>query len=88
MSHEGRDLPSPLWDPEVNRAVQDALPELAIALVAPLLGSEEFTEIAIGASLGGLVVWHSVQARESHSTGTSMLLLVIPALALVRLLDP
>jgi hypothetical protein len=63
---------------------------LSIALVAPLLGSEEFTEMAIGASLGGLVVWHSLQGRESHPTGASMLLLallVLPALALVRLLD-
>lgn len=63
---------------------------LVIALAAPLLGSEEFTEMAIGASLGGLVVWQYVQGRESRPTAASMLLLgllVLPALALVRLLD-
>lgn len=63
---------------------------LAIALAALALGSEEFTEMAIGASAGGLVVWHSLEGRESNPLGASMLLVglvVLPALVLVRLLD-
>ncbi|WP_331236297.1 phosphatase PAP2 family protein [Natronorarus salvus] len=63
---------------------------LAIALAAFALGSEEFTEMAIGASAGGLVVWHSLEGRESNPLGASMLLVglvVLPTLVLVRLLD-
>ncbi|MCU4925670.1 phosphatase PAP2 family protein [Halobacteria archaeon AArc-dxtr1] len=63
---------------------------LVIALAALTLGSQEFTEMAIGASLGGLVVWHVVKDRTANPMGASMLLLgllVLLALALVRLLD-
>ncbi len=63
---------------------------LAIAVGAFLLGSEEYTTMAIGASLGGLVTWSVLENREADPLGASLLLLgllVLPVLAVVRLLD-
>lgn len=64
---------------------------LAIAVIAFALGSEEYTTMAIGASLGGLVTWPALEGREAEPLGASLLLfglLVLPLLAAVRLLDP
>lgn len=63
---------------------------LAIAIGAFLLGSEEYTTMAIGASLGGLVAWPVLEDRDAEPLGASLLLLgllVLPLLAVVRLLD-
>jgi membrane-associated phospholipid phosphatase len=63
---------------------------LAIAVGAFLLGSEEYTTMAIGASLGGLVTWPLLEDRDAEPLGASLLLLgllVLPLLAVVRLLD-
>ena len=63
---------------------------LAIAVAAFLLGSEEYTTMAIGASLGGLVTWPLLENRDAEPLGASLLLLgllVLPLLAVVRLLD-
>lgn len=48
--YEGRDLPTPLFDPEVNRAVQEALPEVVIDFFAI------FTTLGDGATLVGIAV--------------------------------
>ena len=63
---------------------------LVIALAGLALGSREFTEMAIGASVGGLVVWPLVRDRRSNALGAAMLLLglgVLLLLTVVRLLD-
>ncbi|RQG95784.1 phosphatase PAP2 family protein [Natrarchaeobius chitinivorans] len=63
---------------------------LAIAVAAFGLGSEEFTTMAIGASLGGLVTWPLLEDREADPLGASVLvlgLLVLPLLIVVRLLE-
>ncbi|MDG5818417.1 phosphatase PAP2 family protein [Natronococcus sp. A-GB7] len=63
---------------------------LAIAVGAFLLGSEEYTTMAIGASLGGLVTWPLLEDRNAEPLGASVLalgLFVLPLLAVVRLLD-
>ncbi|EMA41858.1 phosphatase PAP2 family protein [Halobiforma nitratireducens] len=63
---------------------------LVIAVAAFVLGSEEFTTMAIGASLGGLVTWPLLENRQADPLGASVLLLgllVLPLLAAVRLLD-
>jgi len=63
---------------------------LVLALVGYALGSEEFTTMAIGASLGGILVWSAVEDRDAEPAGASILLLgllVLPLLGVVRLLD-
>ncbi len=63
---------------------------LVIAVAAFALGSEEFTTMAIGASLGGLITWPLVEDRDADPLGASILvlgLLVLGLLGVVRLLD-
>ncbi|MFU8869800.1 phosphatase PAP2 family protein [Natronococcus sp.] len=63
---------------------------LAVAVAAFALGSQEYTTMAIGASLGGLLAWSALENREADPLGASLLLLglfVLPLLAVVRLLD-
>lgn len=63
---------------------------LVIAVAAYLLGSTEFTTMAIGASLGGLAVWWYVEDRPANPTAGSIILLgvlVIPVLVAIRLVD-
>ena len=63
---------------------------LAIAVLAFALGSEEFTSMSIGASLGGLVVWWMFEDRDPDPYGASILMfaiLIIPALLLYRLIE-
>ncbi len=63
---------------------------LLIATIAYALGSREFTTMAIGASLGGLIVWSLVEDREAYPSGASILVLgvlVLPVLGVIRLLE-
>ena len=63
---------------------------LAIALVAFGLGSEEFTAMSIGASLGGLVVWSLIEDIEADPHGASLLVLgalVVPAFLVYRVVQ-
>ncbi|AFZ74133.1 phosphatase PAP2 family protein [Natronobacterium gregoryi] len=63
---------------------------LAIAVAAFALGSEEFTTMAIGASLGGLVTWPLLENRTANPLAASLLflgLLVLPLLGVVKLLE-
>lgn len=63
---------------------------LAIAIGGFILGSGEFTTMAIGASLGGLLVWWNVEDMPANPHAGSILLLgvlVFPTLAFLRLLQ-
>lgn len=63
---------------------------LLVALGAFALGSREFTTMAIGASLGGLIVWGLLKHRTANPSGASILLLgifVLPLIGVFRVLD-
>lgn len=60
-----------------------------IAVIAFLLGSTEFLELTIGASIGATVAWYTVARHPSSPYGASILvlgLLVLPLVILFRLL--
>lgn len=63
----------------------------AIAILAFLLGSREFTTMTIGASLGATVAWYTVGNRPSRPRAASILLLAylcLPVLVVLRVMSP
>lgn len=63
---------------------------LFIATFAFSMGSEEFTTMSIGASLGGIVVWHFVEDKKARPLGASILMLgiiLLPLLLIFRLFE-
>lgn len=60
---------------------------LAVAIAAFLLGSEEFTTMAIGTSLGGVVTWMYVEDRKADPLGASVLLVGLLVLGLLAVVS-
>lgn len=63
---------------------------LVAALVANVLGSEEFVTMSIGASIGGLVGWAYVHDKDARPLGASMLMLgaiIVTALLAFRVVE-
>ena len=63
---------------------------LVIAVAGFVLGSREFTTMAVGTSLGGLVGWYLVRDIDADPWGSSLLLLgiaVLPFLLVLRVVD-
>ncbi len=61
-----------------------------IAIFAFFMGSEEFTTMSIGASLGGMIVWYLVEDEEARPLGASLMMLgiiLIPLLLIFRVFE-
>ncbi len=63
---------------------------IVVALTSPLLGSEEFVTMSIGASIAGLIVWSLIKDKSPDPHGASILmfaLILIPAFIIFRIFD-